>query len=99
MSRSAQCFLCVGKDCRKDDGYRELASAVAVLPKVRRVKCQDLCGGPVAGVVVDGKVEWFEKLRRSKQRAALVELAAGQARKVPSELRSSWARKRSGKFA
>jgi hypothetical protein len=99
MSRSAQCFLCVGKDCRKDDGYRELVSAVSVLPKVRRVKCQDLCSGPVAGVVVDGEVEWFEHLRRGKERSALVQLATGKVSKVPAELRSHWARKRSGKFA
>jgi hypothetical protein len=95
----AQCFLCVGKDCRRDDGYQELVSAVAVLPRVRHVKCQDLCGGPVAGVVVDGRVEWFEKLRKGKHRAAIVELASGATSKVPSVLRSSWARKRSGKFA
>jgi hypothetical protein len=91
-------FLCNGKDCRKDDGHSELRAALLPLGRVKRVKCQDLCGGPVAGVEIDGRVEWFEKVRKPRQRQAVVALATGSISKVPVELRSSWARKRGGKI-
>jgi hypothetical protein len=94
----ADTFLCVGKDCRKDQAHIELRKRILPLGKVRRVSCQDLCGGPVAGVRVGGKVEWFEKVRKPKQRDAVVALATGVESKVPAALKSSWARKHSGKI-
>jgi hypothetical protein len=90
-------FLCVGKDCRKDDGHRELRAAILPLGKVKRVKCQDLCGGPVAGIEIDGRVEWFEKVRKPRERNAVVALATGAIDRIPGDLRSNWARKRGGK--
>ena len=91
------CYLCVGKDCRRDDGYKELGSVLTSIGKVKRVKCQDLCEGPVAGVDVDGRVEWFEGIRKARHRDAVVALAVGGGTKVPAELRDRWASKRSGK--
>ena len=91
-------YLCMGKDCRKDDGHQELRAAISSLGKVKRVKCQDLCGGPVAGVVVGGRVEWFEKVREPRERAAVIALATGAVDTVPAELKPRWARKRSGKI-
>ncbi len=91
-------YLCMGKDCRKDDGHRELRDAILPLGKVKRVKCQDLCGGPVAGVAVAGRVEWFEKVRKPQERDAVVALATGALGSVPAALKPRWARKRSGKI-
>jgi hypothetical protein len=91
------CYLCVGKDCRRDVGHVELRAALGSIGKVRRVKCQDLCEGPVAGVEVDGRVEWFEVIRKPRQREAVMALAVGPSTKVPAELRDRWAKKRSGK--
>ena len=65
--------------------------------KVHRVKCQDLCEGPVAGVEVQGRVEWFEGVRRSRHRDAVLALATGSTKKVPAELKDRWAHKHSGK--
>jgi hypothetical protein len=96
-SPKPSCFLCVGKDCRRDVGHAELATALGSIGKVRRVKCQDLCEGPVAGVELDGRVEWFEGIRQGKHRDAVVALATGAATKVPGDLRGHWVRKRSGK--
>jgi hypothetical protein len=91
------CYLCVGKDCRRDVGYSELGTALGSIGKVKRVKCQDLCEGPVAGVEVDGRMEWFEGVRKARHREAVVALATGRSTEVPAELRGAWVRKRSGK--
>jgi hypothetical protein len=92
-----QCYLCVGKDCRRDAGYAELRSALGQLGKVRKVKCQDLCEGPVAGIEVGGRVEWFEGIKKSRHREAVLALATGATTKVPSELKGHRVGKRSGK--
>jgi hypothetical protein len=92
-----RCYVCTDKDCRRDDGYKELVQALRATGSVREVDCQDLCEGPVAGVVLDGKVEWFERLRKARAREAVVALATGQVDEVPKILRPRWAKKRSGK--
>ncbi len=92
-----KCYVCTDKDCRREDGYAELRASLRTLGKVREVDCQDLCEGPVAGVEVHGKVEWFEKLRKERFRDAVVALATGELDGVPRVLRSRWAHKRSGK--
>ena len=92
-----QCYLCVGKDCRRDVGHAELKSALGDISRVRTVKCQDLCEGPVAGVEVGGRVEWFEGVRKARHREAVVALATGATTKVPAVLQGRWARKHSGK--
>ena len=91
------CYLCVGKDCRRDVGHAELRDALGSIGKVKRVKCQDLCEGPVAGVQVGGQVEWFEGVRKARHREAVVALATGGGTTVPAELRDRWVPKRSGK--
>ena len=97
MTSFPACYLCTGKDCRRADGHADLRKALRKVGEVQVVKCQDLCEGPVAGVVVDGEVEWFEKLRRARHRDAVVALAVGAERKVPADLRDRWARKHRGK--
>jgi hypothetical protein len=92
-----QCYLCVGKDCRRDVGHAELKTALGDIGRIRTVKCQDLCEGPVAGVELAGRVEWFEGVRKPRHREAVVALATGAATKVPAVLEGRWARKRSGK--
>jgi hypothetical protein len=97
MSRKPRCYVCTDKDCRRDDGYAELVTALRATGKVKEVDCQDLCEGPVAGVEVGGKIEWFEKLRKERFRTAVVALATGELDEVPRVLKARWAHKRSGK--
>ena len=99
MARSSkqQCYVCTGKDCRRDEGFKELLRALEDRTRVREVDCQDLCEGPVAGVVVDGQVEWFERVRKGRARDAVVALATGKVDDIPKILRPRWAKKRSGK--
>ena len=83
LSSHPRCYLCVGKDCRRYDGHTELKKALGAVGKVHRVTCQDLCEGPVAGVEVHGRVEWFEKVRKGRERDAVIALATGSARGSP----------------
>lgn len=66
-------YLCRGKDCRKRGSA--LQSLVEVLEErgIERkyVRCQKICSGPVLGVVVEGELQWFEKLRGKEARRAL----------------------------
>ena len=96
-SSKPRSYVCTGKDCRRDDGFKELVRALEATGRVREVDCQDLCEGPVAGVVLDGEVEWFERVRKSRARDAVVALATGKVDEVPKILRPRWAKKRSGK--
>jgi hypothetical protein len=95
--RKNGCYVCTDKDCRRDEGYAELVKALQATGRVREVDCQDLCDGPVAGVTIDGRVEWFEKVRKERARQAVVALATGEVDEVPKILRSRWAHKHSGK--
>jgi hypothetical protein len=93
-----RCYVCTGKDCRRDEGHRELLDAMRAVGNVERVRCQDLCEGPVAGVLLGDRVEWFEKLRKPRHRAAVAALVQHPRTKVPSELKDRWAKKHGGKI-
>jgi hypothetical protein len=66
-------YLCTGKDCRKRaddiDALHEVLDAAGV--RVERVRCQKICRSPVLGLVVDGRLSWFAKLRGKSGRKAL----------------------------
>ena len=90
-------YVCRGKDCAERDERCPLLEALADVGQVAEVKCQDLCEGPVAAVEVDGRLEWFERVRSGKARRALVELAAGRRTELPGRLRKRRATKRAGR--
>ena len=57
-------YVCHGSDCRKkkEDWARQnesLGKQGTVCP----VKCQKICKGPVVGLEIDGRIEWFSKLK------------------------------------
>ena len=66
-------LICSGSRCRKalrkDD---RLQRAVAQLPvEVQWVGCQKVCNGPVVGLAVEGRWEWFERVNSRKAIRAL----------------------------
>jgi hypothetical protein len=97
VSSSPDAYVCTSKDCRKAKCHAELLDALRGAGKVEAVGCQDICKGPVAGVEVGGRIEWFKRVRRHKHQAAVVELARDGALEVPPELRDRWVPKRGGK--
>lgn len=85
-SPDAPCvLLCAGKSCRKAKGYDELLVSLEELTNVKKVKCVDVCDGPVVGVRVDDKTVWFERMRSEKVRRAVTALLTTA--KVPKKLR------------
>ncbi|HEX4529942.1 MAG TPA: hypothetical protein VIA11_11000 [Acidimicrobiia bacterium] len=55
---------------------------------VRLVKCQKICHGPVVGLPVAGRMEWFERVNGVKQIAALLLLTTkGNHDAVPKALK------------
>jgi hypothetical protein len=64
---------------------------------VKTVRCQKVCDGPVAGLRVDGRMEWFEKMDGSKQLKAMVCLIEQRPpKKLPKPLKKRRSRARSG---
>ena len=60
-------LLCTGKSCRKKAKVQ--AEILANLDEdivIQPVRCQDVCSGPVIGLKVRGRWEWFKKLRKAK---------------------------------
>ena len=90
-------LVCAGSHCRKalrkGDRLQESVSRLPV--KVTRVGCQKVCRGPVVGLVVDGRYQWFERMDSRKAIAALEDLLQGDTLGKPLEKRRS--RKRAGK--
>jgi hypothetical protein len=62
------CRKCKNHECLID--VLEAHSDVSI----RRVKCQKICHGPVVGLPVGGRMEWFERVRTLKELAALARL-------------------------
>jgi hypothetical protein len=87
--------------CRK---CKEQACLVRILSDregvdVELVRCQKICHGPVAGLAVDGRMQWFEKVDGVKQIAALVRMTRRQPHdRIPKPLRRRRVRSRAGKL-
>ena len=64
-------LLCAGKSCRNAKGFDELKKTFDALATVKTVKCVAVCDGPVAGVRLNGKTVWFERLKSEKVRRAV----------------------------
>ena len=66
---------------------------------VRGVRCQKICHGPVVGLEIAGRMEWFERVDDVKSIASLVKFARRKSEhaKVPKPLRKHRLRRRSGR--
>ena len=65
---AADCWVCTGKDCSRSKGHDELVVDASKAGAVELVRCQKIRSGPVFGTVVNGRIEWFEKVRGGKSR-------------------------------
>ena len=90
-------YVCRGKDCRKKAKKLScLESAIAEHGEVIPVACQKICKGPVAGLEVDGRIEWFSKLGKKSTQRGLVQLLSEG--KLKGKLKDRISKKRRGKF-
>ncbi len=68
-------FVCKGSACREDKrALRRLLGELEGVARIKRVKCQKICDGPVVGTKVDGTLEWFDEIDSRKRRLALLDL-------------------------
>ena len=90
-------YLCKGSDCRRRSAERDsLVKSIGTLAEVEPVRCQKICKGPVVGLEVDGKVEWFKSVRTMKARRALKRFLTSQRR--DKRLFDRRVKKRAGKL-
>lgn len=88
-------YLCTGKSCRKKKAdYCALRDELEQCTEVREVGCQKCCSGPVVGIEIKGRIEWFSKLRGPRQGDLLVAIREGTMAKSLAKRRE---KKRSGK--
>lgn len=96
MTTPERIYVCRGGDCRKAKRGRLQRALDDLGVEVTTVKCQRLCDGPVVGCDVDGRLEWFERVRgRTAVAAFAVLVRTGQ---VPHPLRKRRSKKRSGRL-
>ncbi|CAN5762869.1 hypothetical protein BH23ACT2_BH23ACT2_01400 [soil metagenome] len=93
------CRKCKGATKLTGDLERRLANAPeSHRVDIQAVRCQDVCDGPVAGLAVDGEMQWFERVRGKELRKALAKLARRGGRgPVPKALRPQRLTKRRGR--
>lgn len=87
-------LVCHGRYCRHHAAYDLLCEGLKGAAEVEHVRCQRICDGPVAGVAIDGMLEWFERLRSEKAQRRFVDLVTGR-----GHMRPSLAKRRVGKRA
>jgi hypothetical protein len=86
--------------CRKCKHSKELQDALdrKTDATVKLVGCQDVCEQPVAGMRVDGCLQWFGGLDRGKRQRALIDVVNDGGRgPVPVVLAKARSKKRAGK--
>jgi hypothetical protein len=89
--------VAVCRKCKHHACLMTFLEEVAGLP-VTRVGCQKICAGGVAGLDVNGRMEWFERVDRAKPMVALARLAQhGGVGKISKPLAKRRVAKRSGR--
>ena len=95
MSERPKVFVCGGRHCGKERKARAaLLEALQPVADVQEVGCQKICAGPVVGLEVAGRLEWYCEIDRGKRRRRVLELI--QSGEVPKKLVRRWVEKRSG---
>jgi len=69
-------FICGGSACKKKPKKQKLLiESIQDVATIEAVRCQEICRGPVVGVTIKGRLEWFRRLDTKDSRKALVKLA------------------------
>lgn len=95
----AGCPLVTVLVCRKCKGSDKVVDYLSSQTRasVKTVRCQKVCEGPVAGIAIRGKMEWFGRMKGNKALTAMAALAnVSSPKKVPKPLRKRVCVERSG---
>lgn len=96
----ADCPLVTVLVCRKCKGGDKVVDFLAKQTRasVKTVRCQKVCEGPVAGISIRGRMEWFGKMKGPKALNALAGLTkVSSPKKLPKTLRKRIDHDRSGR--
>jgi len=89
--------VAVCRKCKNSACLVEVLEDHADVP-VHLVRCQKICKGPVVGVVVNQRMEWFQRVDGVKPVAALLRLTRREhPTKIPKPLRKLRVTRRSGR--
>lgn len=67
MAKRSTVYVCSGKRCVDHPKRRkQLIAAIEEFADVRACQCVKICHGPVAGLELDGRLEWFRGLHSKK---------------------------------
>ena len=87
----------VCRKCKNADCLVEVLEA-HTSASLELVRCQKICHGPVVGLPVAGRMEWFERVDGVKELAALVRTTKkGHHDQVPKPLRKRRVKRYSGR--
>ncbi len=85
--------------CRKCKGHEAMVDSLraGTDAAIELVRCQKICHGPVVGLPLDGRYEWFERLGKRKQMRAFLRLVrSGDRADITEKLQVRRVAKRSG---
>ena len=89
--------ILVCRKCKHQECLVEVLTARSDA-RIEMVRCQKICHGPVVGLRVGGRFEWFERVDRLKPLAALLRITGkGEVTKLPKALRKQWVKRHSGR--
>jgi hypothetical protein len=89
----AKVFVC--KKCKNADCLARMVKKSR--SKLVMVGCQKICAGPVAGLSVSGRMEWFSRVDTPKRMAGLRMLAERRKKRPVAALENRRLHKRSGR--
>jgi hypothetical protein len=80
--------VCGGKKCVRACEHDALVRALCKVGSVEVVRCQKVCHGSVVGALLDGRLEWFERIDSARLCVAMKKAAAGGSRRgLPAGLK------------
>jgi hypothetical protein len=86
-------FVC--KKCKRSDCLTDVLKTSDI--KFDLVGCQKICAGPVAGLQVGGRMEWFSRVDTAKRIAGLRMLIEDRTKRPVKALEKKRVTKRSGR--
>jgi hypothetical protein len=90
--------VCGGKKCVRACEHDALVRALCKIGPVQVVRCQKICRGSVVAALLDGRVEWFERVDSPRLCVAMKKaVATGSRQGLPKALKNRRIRQRRGR--
>jgi len=85
---SGVAVVCGGKKCVRACDHDALVRSLCKVGSVQVVRCQKICHGSVVAALLDGRVEWFERIDTARLCVAMKKaVARGSRQGLPTGLK------------